>query len=498
MKVSLINPRMFHQAYRFFPLGLGYLAGAMEKEGVPWNFYDLHNDWIDTKSAIETIKKDGAPDIFGLSGLLTSYQSIKELCEALKENFPDSKIVVGGKIAVVEPKILFENMKTDFIVEGEGEKALIQLVNELSNGHDFENVDGLAWRDEKGKVHSHGEAPVVKNLGDYRIPYEKFDMEGYVEKVNIQSPNVRSLNMLSSRGCPFSCTFCNFSTLRSPMRYYDDLENQLDYLVDNFQLSHVTFNDDIFTVNQKHVAKVANLMKERNLTFSVSSRIDFLKKETIEILEDSGCRYLCVGIESPSPTVAKIVDKKLNMSKLQQNMDLLQASRIVVNYGFIIGYYGETEETIKETRDFVIRNKILYSGFFANAFPKTKLYDMIKDRIPDEKDYLERLFTVDLSADYLVNMTDIPRKKLYRLRDELVVESALGAVNIPLPKLVRYPLKKLGRLYLSFMRNYGMKYAVFKNIFEFINMSIVKPLTKKKRPNFSHGEGAVSWWPFAG
>ena len=389
-------------------------------------------------------------------------------------------------------------MQTDFIVEGEGEIALVQLVHELENNRQFENVDGLAWKDSDGCVHSHGEAPVIKSLGDYRIPYERFDMEGYVTKVNVQSPNVRSLNMLSSRGCPFSCSFCNFSTLKSPMRYYDDLESNLDYLVGKFQLRHVTFNDDIFTVNRKHVAKVCNLLKERDLTFSVSSRIDFLKKETIEILEDSGCRYLCVGIESPAPAVAKIVDKKLNMKKLQQNMDLLRASRIVVNYGFIIGYYGETEETIKETREFVLRNKVIYSGFFANAFPKTTLYDMIRDRIPDEKQYLEDLFTVDLSKDYLVNMTDIPRKRLYRLRDDLVVESALTAIEIRIPKPMFFLLRVTGRLYLAFMRNYGLKYAVFKNLFEFINMSIVKPLTKKRRPNFSHGEGAVSWWPFAG
>jgi len=257
----------------------------------------------------------------------------------------------------------------------------------------------------------------------------------------------------------------------------DNLSNSLDYMIKKFNLKHVTFNDDIFTLNKNHMINVCQSLKNRNLSFSISTRLDFLDQESINLLDESGCKYLCVGIESPSPTIAKIVDKRLDLNKYQQNIEALKRSRIVVNYGFMIGYLGETEKTIKETRDFVIKNKIIYSAFFANAFPRTKLYDMIQNKIPDETNYLKRLFTVDLSKDYLINMTNIPIKRLFNLRDELIVDSVFNTINIKIP-LPKYLLRKLALFYLSFMRVYGLKISFLKRLFEFINMSIIKPLTK--------------------
>jgi len=478
-KIALINPRMFLKSYRFYPLSLGYLAAALEKDQIPHSFYDLHIEWSKTSSVINQIKKDGIPGMFAVTGLLTSFKSVKEICESLKYNFPESQIVLGGRITVMDPEFIFKHIPTDFIIQGEGEIGLIQLINEINNNANYNSVQGLSYKDENGNVYSNGEADPVKNISDYNIPYGRFDMGKYIKLCNIQSPNVPSINMLSSRGCPFSCTFCNNSKGKKSVRFYDikNLSYSLDYLIDKFCLKHVTFNDDIFTVNKRHMAEVCDTLKERNLTFSISTRLDFLDEESIQLLDESGCHYLCVGIESPSHTVAKIIDKKLDLKKHQRNIDILKKSRIVVNYGFMIGYLGETEKTIRETRDFVLKNKIIYSAFFTNAFPRTKLYDMIKDKIPNEEDYLKRLFTVDLSSDYLINMTDIPTKRLFRLRDELIVDSILNTIDIKIP-LPLSLLRRLALLYLSFMRNYGLKVGFIKRAFEFINMSIVKPLTK--------------------
>lgn len=479
-KIGLINPRMFQKSYRFFPLSLGYLAAALEKDQIPFSFYDLHIEWSKTASVIDEIKEDGIPSLFAVTGLLTSFQSVKEICESLKYNFPESRIVLGGRITVMSPGFIFEHIPTDFIIQGEGEIGLVQLIKEIEKNRDFDTVQGLSYKDLNGNVYSNGEADPVKNISDYNIPYGRFDMGKYIKLCNIQSPNVPSINMLSSRGCPFSCTFCNNSKGKKSVRFYDikNLSYSLDYLVNKFRLKHVTFNDDIFTVNKKRMAKVCDTLKERDLTFSISTRLDCLDEESIQLLDESGCHYLCIGIESPSHTVAKIIDKRLDLKTYQRNIDTLKKSRIVVNYGFMIGYLGETEETIRETRDFVLKNKIIYSAFFTNAFPRTKLYDMIKDKIPNEEEYLKHLFTVDLSSDYLINMTDIPLKRLFQLRDELVADSVINTLDIKIPLLTSL-LRKLGLFYLSFMRNYGLRVGFIKRIFEFINMSIVKPLASR-------------------
>ncbi|GJQ59906.1 MAG: radical SAM protein [Candidatus Scalindua sp. AMX11] len=480
IKVALVNPRMFIKAYSFFPLALGYLAAALENEKIPYSFYDLHIDWGKNTEFIKQVKRDGVPDLFAITGLLTSFQNVRDLIETIKENFPVSQVVLGGKITVMGPEFLFAHTGTDFIIQGEGEIALVELVNEIENNHTYDTVQGLSYRDEYGNVISHGEAKPVRTLSEYSIPYERFDMGKYIERCNIQSPDVRSINILSSRGCPFTCTFCNNSGTKSPVRFYDisGLKDSLDYLITNFQLKHVTFNDDIFTVNKRHMKEICECLKERNLSFSISTRLDFLDEESIKNLDESGCSYLCIGIESPSPIVAKVIDKELDLKKYQKNIDALKSSNIVVNFGFIFGYLGETEESIKETREFVLKNKIIYSAFFANAFPKTRLYDLIREKIPDEEEYLKRLFKVDLSKDYLVNMTDIPSDRLYLLRDQLIADSVINAINITIP-LPKQLLRMAALAYLVFMRKYGLRFSLFKQLFEFLNMIVVKPLTKK-------------------
>lgn len=466
MKIAIVNPRMFLKAYKFFPLSLGYIAAALEREKIPFTFYDLHIHWLSPEKLIRQLKQAPSCDLFLLTGLLTSFQNVQELAKVLKKAYPSSKIALGGRITVMEPAFIMEEIPVDYVVRGEGEKAVIDLVQCVSKNTLPEHVPGISYKLPDGSVVDGGFTEPVKEINNYHIPWHRFDMDRYVKLCNIQSPNVPSINLLSSRGCPFSCTFCNNSKgQKPPMRYYDifDIERTLDHLKEAYGLRHVTFNDDIFTVNRFRMEEMCRVLKERNLSFSISTRLDFLDQESIALLDDSGCHYLCVGIESPSPTVAKIIDKRLNLEKYQSNIDALKKSRIVVNYGFIFGYLGETEQTIQETREFVLKNRILYSAFFANAFPQTKLYDMIRHRIPDEKEYLRKLFTVDLSKDYLVNLTDIPREKLYRLRDTLVVDSMLHAMGDGLP--CKRILRPLGLLYLAFMRKYGLNTAFFKILF---------------------------------
>lgn len=359
MKVCLIHPRMYVRAYNFFPLSIGHLVSALEKSKIPYSFYDLHRDWLDTDALIRKIKAEKEqPDFFAITSLMTHYKNATEVCRVLKFNFPEKKIVIGGRIAVIEPAFLFEHLGVDYIIRGDGEVALIEFIEFLEGNRNPDGVQGLVYH-EGGRIKFNGEAIPIENISDYPIPFESFNMAKYVSKGAIQSPNLLSINMLSSRGCPFACAFCNNSkTLFKRMRYYDLklLNEAWDYLIDNFGLEHITFNDDIFTVNKGRTKDVCALLKKKGLAFSCSTRLDCLDKELIECLDNSGCKYLCIGIESPSPTVAKVIDKRLDLTKAEQNLkniQLLKKSKMIVNFGFMIGHLGETEKTIEETRDFV-------------------------------------------------------------------------------------------------------------------------------------------------
>lgn len=478
-KISLVNPRMFSKGYKFFPIAMGALSGALVKEGIEHDFFDMHMTWASPDQLVQWVEENGEPDLFAVTGLLTSFPNVRDTCAALRKRFPKIKIAVGGRISVMPPEFLLDRLEADYIMHGEGEIAIVKLVEAIQGKCELNDVPGLAWR-HNGGIAYNGEAEPVHNIEEYSIPYERFDLATYIKDNNIQSTNVPSMNILSSRGCPFKCTFCNNSLgKKAPVRYYaiEPIAKSLDYMIEHHGLEHVTFNDDIFTVNKERMEAMCAMLKERGLTFSISTRLDFLDQYSIDLLEESGCKYLCVGIESPSPTVAGIIDKRLNLDRFNSNIDLLKKSSIVANFGFMIGYLGETEETIAETREFVMRNEILYSAFFTNAFPQTKLYEMIKDRIQDEEEYLTQLYTVDLSKDYLINMTDIPKDRLFSLRDGLVVDSLINVVK-PKPAFLRPLIRLMGLAYLRIMRK-ALNIGMFKYIFEFININIIKPLTKK-------------------
>ncbi|SDT85583.1 B12-binding domain-containing radical SAM protein [Desulfobacula phenolica] len=480
MKIALIHPKMYIRSYYFFPLGLGFIASALQSRSMNFAFYDIHKNWTKTSKFLKIVEKDGPFDIFAITALQSTFLNASDICNKLKDKFPNAIIVLGGKITVNSTSFLFENFNIDYAIRGEGEVAFLELLEALEGKREKASVKGLLYRDDNGLIHSNGESDFIENINDFMIPFEKFDMSKYVVKNTVQSPNLPSLNMVSSRGCPFACTFCNFSKSRyKRMRYYDLelLGKQWDYLIENFGLKHITFNDDIFTVNKKRTKEICSVLKEKRLSFSCSTRLDALNEEIINVLEKSGCKYLCIGIESPSPTVAKIIDKRLDLDRYQKNIDLLKNTSITVNFGFMIGYYGETEETIEETREFVIKNGLIYSSFFATAFPDTKLYDLVRNKIPDEEIYLKQLSQVDLSSDYLINMTDMPLKKVYSLHDYLVADSVINAIRIDLP--FKRIVRKLFVFYLVFMRKYGIKNSMFKRIFEFINIVIVKPLVGK-------------------
>jgi len=478
MRVALIHPRLHVHAYDFFPLGLGHLAAALERRAIPYSLYDLHKDWLRPAGLLRRLEDDAPAGLFAVSAPLTSFTEARNVCRALKARFPRTPVVLGGRISVLDAERIFRLLPADYVVRGEGEEAIVELVDMLEGRRTPDEVRGLAYRDEAGRVRSNGEAALVENVSDYIIPYARLDIGRYVSRRTVQSPRLPSLNMLSSRGCPFSCAFCNFSgDDNHRMRYFDldRLTEAWDYLRERHGLRHVTFNDDIFTVDRRRVKDICARLKERGIAFSCSTRVDCLDEESISVLEGSGCRFLCLGIESPSPTVSAVIGKRLDPDKAQATIARLKKTRMTVNYGFMIGHYGETEETIRETRAYVLRNGVIYSAFFAAAFPRTRLYDMVRDRIPDEDAYLARLSRADLSSDYLVNMTDMPKRRIYRLHDRLVADSVLNALGIrarPAWTVLRWPFVA----YLGFMRRFGLRLGPVKRLFEFLNIAVAKPL----------------------
>lgn len=375
MKILLVNP-----ATNFFsrnpsnPLGLLSIATYLKENGHTVEICDRAVKKDNFKKRLQNYK----PDLVGVSVL-----SGRGINDALKvsriiksHNIP---LVWGGHIASEVPEQVFETELVDFIVIGEGEITFLELIETIQEKKSYHEVDGIAFI-ENGKVIINkyrefadlSKLPIIDwtfvNPSDYFQPFP------HCEKM---------LYLYASKGCPFSCTFCfnklyNRCTYRSrpPEHYLSEIE----YLIDNYGMDGVYFADELFGENSTEVRNVCRMIEERGLKFvwGCQTRIGLFNKEDLQIMYNSGCRWILFGVESGSKEVLKRVKKQLAYDKVAETFENCNEIGITTLGTFLINLPGETEEEIRETVQFALSLKINMHRF--NVFvplPGSELYDSL-------------------------------------------------------------------------------------------------------------------------
>jgi len=281
MKIVLVNV-----ASKFGPiksesawplLGILYLGTLLKQKSHEAYLFDQAAENASIKSTVSWILKKN-PEIVGLSALTSSGVMASKISELLKEQNPNIKIVWGGIHATLNNKrILSKYHSVDFIVKKEGEQTFLELVESIEKDENFKNIKGITFRNN-GKIISTSDRPFIKDLDTLPFPDRSLLRLKYNSEINgiIISENITSV--LSSRGCPFSCSFCSCSSFaerfwrsRSPENVVDELE-----LLMNQGYEQVVFVDDNFTLNQKRVIKICKLIKERkiNIDWFCEGRVD--------------------------------------------------------------------------------------------------------------------------------------------------------------------------------------------------------------------------------
>ena len=214
MEIVLINPRLRAWSPNIWvPLGLTYIAAVLEKEGHNVKIIDLNEKKLNNDDLRAILKKDC--DVVGITGMITEYQKILEIVDIAKDGFSERSVILGGPIATTIPQELLKQSKADFIVMGEGENTTITLIRAIEHGSDVTEIRGIAYK--IGEQVIINEPPIlISNLNTIPFPARHlldmskylnnhfksfgFEIEGYGK--------IRSTNLISSRGCPYDCTFC--------------------------------------------------------------------------------------------------------------------------------------------------------------------------------------------------------------------------------------------------------------------------------------------------
>ncbi|MGC4100707.1 B12-binding domain-containing radical SAM protein [Ferruginibacter sp.] len=290
---------------------------------------------------------------------------------------------------------MYLNAGADFILMGEAEMTLLQLVDALSsNNNDFFSIEGLAFKHNHAVVKT-ARRPVMKELDALPLPaWDIIDMEPY-KKMWQKHAGYFSLNMSTTRGCPFKCNWCakpiygNRYNVRSPQH----VVNELILLKEKFSFDHIWFCDDIFGLNPGWIREFADLVEERQLQFSfkMQGRVDLLLKEnSIKNLARAGCTNIWMGAESGSQKILDAMDKGTTVQQIYEASMLLKRNRINPSFFIQFGYPGETKEDIDLTLRMINRLMPHEIGVSVSyPLPGTVFFEKVKSQLSEKTNWTD-------------------------------------------------------------------------------------------------------------
>ena len=356
-RVVLINPPQ-NTRYPQPPMGLALLGAILESKGYQVNILDGNIlPVVNLASQVDV-------DMVGLTAMTPTINSALNIARKLKQMKSHRKIIIGGVHASLLPQDIVKNCpEIDAVVVGEGEQIITDL---LLNG-----INGICQSTSLSDMDS------LPFLAYHLLPFQSYKPH---------PPHGRAMpfmTMLTSRGCPYSCSYCskgvfgNNFRAQSPGRVVDEIF----YYIKKFGAKEIAFYDDVFTLDKKRVYGISEQILERNLkiNWSCETRANLVDKDLLRVMKKSGCYTISYGIESGSQEILNIIDKNITLEQSEMAIRLTREAGIQTIGYFMIGSPNETPDTIKQTINLARKLKLDYAQFaITTPFPMTKLWEYYK------------------------------------------------------------------------------------------------------------------------
>ena len=417
MKILLIEPpfeRFIGQRCEWYPIGLTSIATLLHEHGYTTKVYNAEHDnslrYINTEVYLnsynrykECLNDDGNyiwqeiihaitefdPDIVGISVKSVKIPTtikIAEICKRINKNII---VVTGGFHATNRPEDLLRSEHIDIVVRGEGEETFLQLVNSISSGsHGFDNINGISFKGTDGAIINTQDRELMGALDNIPFPMREL-IWGYGKYTPEQLGWI-----MTSRGCPYDCSYCNSKTIwNRRVRFVglDRILEEIRYLKKAFNVTHITFMDDSFTVNRKRILEFCQMLIEQKIgiTWSCLTRADLVDEEIVCRMKAAGCVKFDIGIESGSERIQKLINKGIDFSDVRRAAGIFKKCGMFWTGFFMMGFPTETKDDILKTLSFMkeVRPNWAYLSIFT-PYPGSKFYDMAKNdgMISDDDD----------------------------------------------------------------------------------------------------------------
>jgi anaerobic magnesium-protoporphyrin IX monomethyl ester cyclase len=380
---SLVKRQKDLPRYAMFPFFMGYAAALLEREGyeveaidaVPLNWsYDLFFKKSTTSNAAMII----------LEPATTSFRWMMQVAKELKESTQAIIVLTGSHISVFPEKTLNEYPYIDYILIGEYEFTLLDLVRAVNNKIALEDIDGIAYRSKSDIVVK--EKRKYTDLDAFPFParhlFPTREQSAMIYYHDGFCQNRPAVQMHASRGCPFACNFCLWTqTFYKPGLYRmasaSRIVEEMIHVIQTFGAREIYFDDDTFTGNKNHVLQICKEIKDKKLNIPWSAMCDAMvtDKEMLLKMKDAGCIGVKFGLESAVPEILKKISKPLKLEKLVTLLSSCRKMHIKTHISVSFGHIGETEKTVKQTLNFASKldsDSIQFS--LATPYPGTEFY----------------------------------------------------------------------------------------------------------------------------
>lgn len=427
-KVALINPGKDERYAVQEPLNLGFIASFLLKHNID---VIIINELAgqDVKKELEKYR----PNIVGITAttpLVADAYRIAKLTRGM-----GILTVMGGVHASILPEEALQYV--NIVVKGEGELAMLDIVRNNIRA-------GIVSR------------PFIKNIDDIPSPARHLlQMDFYLQTkdrlpdtyLDFVPPHTKTAAILTSRGCPFACTFCHNTWRDAPYRFNsaERVISEIEGLIKDYGIQALFFIEDNFFVNRPRLKRICELIKEKkiNIIWGANARVDNIDLETLKMAKAAGCRQVTFGFESGSQRILNVLNKKTTVEQNKRAVELCQQAGLIAQGTVMIGNPTETIEDVRLTQQFVKEIDAYSIGVcITTPFPGTKIWDWCKGRGLIPRSFKWSDFTYDkvaIPACDTISPEEIQR--LYRETMDIISEKLPFKISHYLIKNLRHPGK---------------------------------------------------------
>ncbi|MFC1516882.1 B12-binding domain-containing radical SAM protein [Thermodesulfobacteriota bacterium] len=439
-------------------LGILYIAAvARQQKGWEVEVIDGVGEGLSYEALRPRIRSAEA-DLIGITVLTFTVFDVIETLKICYEESPDSQIIMGGPHAHIYPEETLGWKGVDIVATGEGEAIIPNLLAVFPDRKALKSIRGLAFRDRNGNVINTGIPDLITDLE--KLPFPARDLTDIKLYSSVVSRHNPISTMITSRGCPFKCRYCDRPHLGKRFRAHS-----AEYVVREMQectalgIGEVFIYDDTFTVNRKRILDICNRKIEKGikLAFDIRARVDQIDLEMLEALKAAGCERIHYGVEAGTDKIQKILGKGITLAQAKNAVKMTKKVGIKCLAYFMIGSPTETREDIRESIRFASElDPDFVSITILTPFPETDFYfKALEEGVIDhdyfkafaknpKEDFKVKYWEKDLSRDVLFEELERAYRKFYgRPRYILRELFAVRSIN-ELKKKVKMGLKVLG------------------------------------------------------